>query len=243
MEISPLFFGTGQPNGLEMFTGLYYQVVKGCAVELCRWFKPQGGQWQDIDVLAFGRDAVYIIQCTEWAGFTRKGFDKILHSFEPRKEYVMQSCEGLKEYKNIRKVLAVQGFSESESGQKRRKMFKKNGIEVLTFEDMANELIWFMNKYFKGRDSLIAKNPLMWLLRALIWNDFLVEEAWYPRNWKRIRTSLSASCMNELWRKTEDLVYGKKRARKFKGNLWCFVQEAARHYLECDEGLKKYLKG
>jgi hypothetical protein len=98
---------------------------------------------------------------------------------------------------------------------------------VWKFEDMASALIWYINKHCQNR-SLKLDNPMMWLLKNLVWYHLIVEDAWYSDRWKDEREYDEKKIYSGLWDRVESAVY---KTGKYKKRLSAFIKESCEGYL------------
>lgn len=198
-------------------------------VETRLWFdlKQHGRKksaWTDIDVLGISKDSVYIVQCKNWP----ENKPKILENqFNLMYEHAMETHKSLMPYRKRYYILACMECSVKTERKLREQLSNQPHyyFYVWKFEDMARELIWYVYKHCWDR-SLKLDNPIMWLLRNLVWYELIIEKAWYSEDWE---SRPSNKVYSELWDKVEREAHTGRQYRE--SPLSSFIKDVSSRYL------------
>jgi hypothetical protein len=202
-------------------------------VETRLWFDlGQYGQrksaWTDIDVLGISKDAAYIVQCKNWPQEEPKTLE---NQFNLMYKHAMHTHKNLMQNKKRYYILACIEFKNRMAEQRLREQLSNTPhyyFQVWEFEKMAKELVWYIYTHCQNR-SLKLDNPLMWLLRNLVYYDLIMEKAWYSDDWTQ---KPSDKPYSELSDKVKKEAYG---SRKYGKSVALFVRRASERYLRIEK--------
>ncbi len=139
--------------------------------------------WSDIDILAYKKSEIVIVQCKEFLGTeeSERVVNKILNWFEKAEEFIKNE----KPYKDLVtedtqiKKCVVLNFPQPKKAVKR---LKKPGIEVIDMETIVKELISSVKekieKYEKRRTGARGKeiDLIRYFIKILLERSFLRSE-------------------------------------------------------------------